>query len=121
MPAHMTFQPGAVLAASDLNDACNPTTAAHIPYAVQTGTANTPATTGKYARATITFPVARFSKPPVVTATLSTGGAGGTDKVILSVGNVTTNGAELWFWGAAGTTLADATLQAAWIAVQMTA
>ncbi len=64
MPAHMTFQPGAVLEAAHLNDACNPTTAAHIPYAVATGTVRQ--TQAGAQSITVKFPVGRFSKKPVL-------------------------------------------------------
>ena len=64
MPAHMTFQPGAVLEAAHLNDACNPTTAAHIPYAVATGIVRQPSAAA--ASTAVQFPVGRFSKKPVL-------------------------------------------------------
>ena len=65
MPAHMTFQPGAVLEAAHLNDACNPTTAAHIPYAVATGIVRQ--TQSGSQSINVQFPIGRFSKKPVLT------------------------------------------------------
>lgn len=118
-----TFTPGQTLEAADLNDSLNPHTADHIPRATATGNiAPTQNHTGSYVKRTITFPAGRFSKPPLVFCQSNGGAAGGSNKVIISVGTVTPTTADIYFYPIAGQTFALSDWAGCyWHAIQMEA
>lgn len=117
MAAHMTFQPGAVLAAADLNEALNPATAPHIPYATATGTVDIGAQTARAANQVVRFPTGRFSRPPIVIMTLATGG--GNDRAVIATSGITATQFTAHFIGTAGGTLSGQYCIANWVAIQM--
>ena len=69
MAQYKEFRPGEILRAEDINGVLNPTTASHIPRAVAAGTE----TMGSAQVQTVRFPSGRFTRPPIVTATVASG------------------------------------------------
>jgi len=77
MASSKTFASGAVLTAADLNTYVNPSTAAHIPYAVAAGsvTAAIPAAAADGTVVTVALPAGRFTvAPTVVPGVVASGG-----------------------------------------------
>lgn len=120
---HKTFQVGEVLASADVNDGLNPATADHIPWAMDAGSANLTLTPGAaVAYLAISFAGSRFTKTPVVTATLA-GAASGTKTLVARQWNTTTTGCTVGVYNPAGNLPADvpSTVSINWTAVQMAA
>lgn len=116
---HKTFQTGEILSADDVNNALNSTTADHLPYAMAAGSVSIPKQSGRIWTLELSFPPGRFSKPPIVTATVNTT-AGGTDNVIARVDRVTTTSMRFLLLTTDGSNIATGyAVPVGWIAVQM--
>lgn len=88
---HKSFSEGEVLTHTDVNDALNPTTADHVPFAVWAGRVNVQCTAGQaWGQQVVTFPVGRFTKAPTVTVSIATGAGGTKNKMIRHFGSSAT-------------------------------
>ena len=105
-----TFLDGAVLPASDLNDALNPTTADHVPYATSAGSVTCSATsTG------VIFPPGRFSATPIIELSIDSTNL----KLVARPINRTTNGFSVYL-GNSDSTALTGSHTILWTATQMT-
>jgi len=115
MASSKTFASGAVLTAADLNTYVNPSTAAHVPYAVAAGTtvSITLSAATDSSGVTVTFPTGRFTAAPIVQVTPQATTAG----LWATVANVTATGCTVYLHARASATT-SATV--GWTATQMT-
>lgn len=100
-----TFLAGEVLTADAVNNELNPSTAAHLARAVAGGAVTIP----EQGYVDITFPVGRFSSPPIVMATIASG-AGAYATAIARAVTVTKTGFRL---------ISTAGVAVSWLAVQV--
>lgn len=116
MAASKTFVSGSILTAADVNTHLNPSTAAHVPYAVAAGTMTVAGTGATTASTTAPLPAGRFTLVPIVTPTTWSSvyiafRAGGTSSTQVEVGIRRFDGAPI---------PSGASVNVTWHAVQMT-
>ncbi|WP_130864640.1 hypothetical protein [Acidipropionibacterium timonense] len=120
---HKTFTRGEVLTSDDVNNALNPTTADHIPYAIATGTVTvTISASGTSGTGSITFPSGRFTSAPTVIIQPADTGSGANAWQWFSQA-ITASGATAVVNLTPGTSgLSSSTSHSAfWVAIQMSA
>ncbi len=111
---HKTFVNNEYVDADQYNNALNPTTADHIPYAVAAGSVDVTFAASNVATANITFPAGRFTVPPIVTCNPTGGFA-----TVARATAITANGCTLIDWTPAGNNITE-THAVHWEARQMT-
>lgn len=68
---HKTWATGEILTSDAINQALNPSTADHIPYAVATGTVGVVTTSFTGVAVDVALPAGRFTSAPIVMATVA--------------------------------------------------